>query len=305
MIKNGIFEKCRSFSKRVTLEKALKKMMQELHSAKKNLAGKDALTNKRDELEEIEERLLAEVEEKRLELHRKSESDQEESQKLSLGLKRLEEQFHQATKDKREVDRLIDLLEYTSAEEIELLKKNLVEAILEQFPEQNSNYEELQFRLQGAQKEFAEIAQIEAGCKKLNILLSQTLEMRKTVKQKGLLSYILGTNPNVTISLLLKGADEIAGHLISISKNGLEKIRHDPLLTQKCIDFVEFLETFRVEAKKTWGFRHIDTKITHSWEILGQFDEFFKNELQELDKKLNVMQLEIDRWIENQAEKTE
>ena len=107
-------------------------------------------------------------------------------------------------------------------------------------------------------------------CERLVQLLEAAMQIRNSVRRKGLFSYIFGSNPNVSISQYLHAAEELAAlSLSSFEHNENATLGGDDLRSAyKALIIV--LQELRDNRTKIWGFRHLDTIIAPALEKIKE-----------------------------------
>lgn len=255
------------------------------------------LSVKRDELELKEQELIEKFQSDNLALHRMADDD-EQASAMKAKISQQEDLINQIKKKKQELDSLLDSLEELSDDKIKQLREALINDILKESPDQAAFYQSLSLALERTKAFENELRDSQNIFNQLVKLLDAAITVRKSVKKRGIFSYILGVNPNISISQYLHAAESLTvlslptiAHRASQTLGGSE-------LQEKYQEIHVFLNEFRHQCKMQWGFRHIDTIFTSALERIKGFQEFFENEIQKQIRERENLQKQVDNWMD-------
>jgi len=187
-----------------------------------------------------------------------------------------------------EIDHLLDDLEEWTEEKTGEVQEELISLILKIHPEEKDVYQDLSSKLNF---NLATKHRIDLVIRHLE-LITNALEMikvkRMEVKRRGVLSYVLGPNPNVVIGKNLKNVCDEAQTCVELDpqEEGLKKELQDLI----------------VHCQGRWGFQTIDKVLSPFKERLEQY----LSELQDHEKKLQDEIIDIETqiadWIERYSQ---
>lgn len=255
------------------------------------------LVNKRDELEQSEQKLTDQVQADRVLVRQKETYDLTAAMALAEGLKASEELLNLVKIKKRELDAQLDVLEEFSEEKINELRIDLIDQILAEYPHEEKVYRNLKSAIENNKMLVHELEDSCKLCTSLAQLIRGALDVRQIVRRQGLLSYIFGSNPNIRISQYLQAAGRLAAEALPDLKNNASKPSKDESITEVYRGLVFFLEDLGIQIKKRWGFRHLDTIVAAALEKANLFLETFEQFLIKAREVQKGLETELQSWI--------
>lgn len=277
-------------------KRIIKMNKEELHRAENAHQKWLLLSVKRDELELREQELIEKFQSDNLTLHRMSDDDDQASA-LKVKVAQQENLINQIKKKKQELDSLLDSLEELSEEKIKQLRETLIYDILKESPDQAALYDSLSLALERIKAFENELRDSQTIFNQLAKLLEAAIAVRKSIKKRGIFSYILGVNPNISISQYLHAAESLTTLSLPTITHRASHSLGGPQLQEKYQEIAIFLDEFLHQCKMQWGFRHIDTIFTKALERIKDFEEFFENEIRKKIIERENSQKEIDNWL--------
>lgn len=256
-------------------------LREQLRFAKNARNHEKNLTQKREELDQLIIQAQLEYDNKKLQAHRLQEYAPDQAKTLLQEIERKELMLNEMNDKKKEVDALLD--SYDAIESIEVIKRNLANTIMQEDPQRARQFEILQKNIEHYQQRENESNEAIRLLDQIKTLLDETVELRKSIRRRGLLSYIFGVNPTFAITQRLQAM----GLLI---KNHLPFFDNKP-------EVKEFLTQLAAHAEKRWGFRHLDTFLPESEERIEYFIYSFKQSSQEQASKRTIEEVKLDEWL--------
>lgn len=239
------------------------------------------LLNQREELQDAIDRLNEELYDFRL-------KNQEAEKK--------EELIAACKEKKKAIDALLDELEENS--EGDHLLETIIKAILAEHPEEAGTYETLDSALHCALKMEREGLSMQQILNQVVVDLDKIAAIRERIKQKGVISYIFGPNPNGMIAL----------HLLSLKHALDESLPQVEALAAKTgggddlrLVYAEIISWFgelRAQCEEHWSFKKLDAFIAKGSRKWSEFDRYFTLlHNQEQVKRLNAEE-KLKAWLE-------
>jgi len=190
-----------------------------------------------------------------------------------------------------EIDHLLDDLEEWTEEKTDAAKQELISLILTLHPEQERVYQDLSSKLN-----FNLVAKhrIDLIIRQLE-LITNALEMikvkRMEVKRRGVLSYVLGPNPNVVIGRNLKKVCDEAKICVELDpqKEGLK----------------EELQDLIIHCQGRWGFQTIDNVLSPLKDQLAQHLIELQGQEKRLQEDILEFESQMADWIEQYSQSGE
>jgi len=203
----------------------------------------------------------------------------------------LMEKSRQLKKHLRELDALLDHLEEFSPQKVIVLENELISRILQLNPHLTLEFEKIAKGIYKSEEQHEQLRETYTVMIHLQSLLKEALKARQRVKQKGILSYIFGTNPNQVISQHLHAVSEQIDYILPKIKDGHQEL-------------TSFLEELHLEAEQRWGFRKIDTYFAQAENQLNRHIEHMRGDLEELEQIVIRAKNERELWIDTQIGNT-
>jgi len=238
------------------------------------------LTQKREELDQLIIQTQKDCDNKKIEAHRLQEYSLAQAKSLLHEIERKTLLLNEMNEKKREVDALLDSYE---GMDIEIIKRNLAEAIMQEDPQKAGQFETMQKNIVLYQQRENENKEAIRLLNQIKTLLDETLELRKSIRRRGLLSYIFGVNPTFAITQRLQA-------IALLIKN------HLPFFDDKP-ETKAFLIQLAANAEKRWGFRHLDAFLPENHHKIEHFIDEFK-ELAAAESHFRVVEeYKLDTWF--------
>ncbi|MBA3958530.1 MAG: hypothetical protein H0X51_09105 [Parachlamydiaceae bacterium] len=273
------------------LEGEIERLKLEIEKAERAQLKRDSLLGNREELEEEANRIRGEIEEDTLDMYRKPEE-------LEVLAKHVEEQhdlLEQTLQRKRDIDHLLDSWDNYTLDDRILLEKELIGVILSQHPDQRPTYEHIISTLKLTVEHRQQLLDVSRLCTQLIEALEVMIAARQTVKRRGLLSYLIGPNPNGIISQQMEKIEKFTEMTIFALEKHAQQGLHNKSVQKIQADLVIFLNSLHEHSKKRWGFGKIDTtfakaflELTALHAMLAEHICYASEAEDLLDKKLHV-----------------
>ncbi|NGX43577.1 MAG: hypothetical protein K940chlam7_01875 [Chlamydiae bacterium] len=284
-------------------EKKIRKLKQELMISEQAYNVVNMIYGKREELENQINTIKAEIEAETFALHRKRALGDEDFSEMANKLEEKKDRFQKAQETKRDMDAKLDEYDIYSREMILKVKNELVRAILECHPDQKTYYENLQETLESRLITANELQEILTTCQEIVQALKVAIEGRQSVRGGGLLRFIFGQSPNVTITKGLQAAEKLA-HL------GTSKLKESKAISlggSELKDLYTETTTALVKlqkiTKKRWGYEKIDTEISPLVLEISALGERLQSLQDETSSEVKTTRENIDVWIEKMTSK--
>ena len=192
--------------------------------------------------------------------------------------------LHQVKKKKTQLDHLLDEMEEMSLENVEDLRKQLAEKVIQLHPEKRERYIELLASLENNASQQTETTYQLTLCNQLIHLLEGMLEVRQQIRRRGILSYIFGTNPTMAITQYKQAAE-------LLTTTALPRVTDNALTT--------FLKEFQGHCQQRWSFGRLDTFFTKALEEAKTFQEHFASQQKILSQTNKALKLSLDTFLMN------
>ncbi len=282
-------------------EEKIRRLKQEYKMAEQALSFRDLLAEKRDELEEKIQELKQKMERDTFKLYSNKKPTEEELRRFNDKLKVDARILASVEETKRELDLKLDEYELFSKEMSLHLRKELIQAILDNDPSKKSGYEKLERELQEKLALQETLAAFGDMLNRMHELLKEVAGERKSVKKMNVLRYLFGKNPNVTIMNSLMGIEKSAQEILSLQDLLLERTVElaglDALL-KKCFESCRHLKEL---AGSRWGWKKLDNQVIPYQALLGQFSEKLIENLKVLENEVETLRTELHEWIEKNS----
>lgn len=253
-----------------------------------------ALSRQREELYDQEKALKDSLQANLIAMHQKQSYEPATAKQFKEIIDSQNKLLDQLKHKKSEIDHLLDVLEDNSPEKAGSLKSQLAEALIHRQPDQMEYYEKIKSAIIQNTVAKDELSHVVHVLDKLAELIEKTLNIRQSIKKRGILTYIFGSNPNVVITQHLQAAHLLTSTVLPIIKKNCLDHSLDDKVRENYTALISFLENFSLKCKERWGFKQIDIFFLPSWQNLKKHKEIFQNHLnkclldgQELNTKLN------------------
>ena len=201
----------------------------------------------------------------------------------------------------REIDHRLDDLEEWTDEEASRVREEMISLILEIHPDQKQNYEDLAKNYQELCDLDRLTTKTEQNVKQMIESIEEAQQVRGKVRKRGVLSYIIGRNPNVLIGKSLQNIHQIAEDMLKqipdLSRNSAAPKNLKTLYGS----LEKLLKDLSARTQGQWSFKTIDTTFTDAKENLELFLESHTLESKALRTKLKSSEIKLNDWIEKNS----
>ena len=187
-----------------------------------------------------------------------------------------------------EIDHTLDELEEWTDEKVLSVKEELISLILRLHPKQQTTYNNLSSRLIYAQKLHYHIEKVQGHLRQILEAINAMVTKRQEVKRRGVLSYVLGSNPNVVIGRCLQEICNGAESCLSCEPKS-EALREE-------------LAKVATSCQQRWGFKTIDKIFIPMQERFLDYIGEQDDELTNLNEEILDLERQIKSWIEQYSQ---
>jgi hypothetical protein len=254
---------------------------------------------KREEIEQIIQKLKEEIENQTVHFHRYPNSTNyyASSQSNYLEFEKKFAYLNRLKKEKSQLDRDLDESEDLSEEQIEQLRKQLIESILQLYPSYRLDYESKTVFLMTLTEIEKELHVLENCFLQLKDLLNQVILIRKKIKKLGLFSYIFKMSPNVMIEQRFLEGVKIIQNTQPVLKD-FHPHNQNPSLQHFYSNLQDFLTKLLKHFQIRWGFHHIDTTITQAEQEASTYTNQIQQMVNEIKCKKEKLKAELNAWLD-------
>lgn len=264
----------------------IQKLKQQIQETEQAYTHWHTLLPQRERLQEMIQQMKEQIEAAMALLQKHRDSGLQTAE-LDSKVERERALLEKAKAQKREIDHLLDSLEEGSLDKIQQLQKQLIEQIIEIHPKQESIYAEMEEDRQRILEKMDALNQDLQVGQALETVLETIHSTRQSVRKKGVLSYLLGKNPNVVITQQLQHAEK----LCEAALPSLEK-RHSKELHA-------FVQDLLSHCQHSWGFKKIDTILAKDSAVLSKLQARTLEKLDAMEKALKAIESKIKAWMDS------
>lgn len=242
------------------------------------------LTSKRNQLQEQIDQLIQRLEKLKLS-HAVN-----PSLKLNSLIDKDNKLLVQLKDEKLTADAFLDEIEEMKADDLQTLKNELIEELCKLYPDRKARFQELENCIEQQKVKIIAWDKIKKQIAILNQLLSKIAESRKRFRAQGIMAYIFGENPNITITTQLKACE-------------LQSEELNDFLNDESVDNIfrasaqTHLNLFLVECKKRWGFKKLDNAILPFQEVFKTLENAAEAKKQKSVQELETLESQIEKWL--------
>lgn len=198
-----------------------------------------------------------------------------------------------------EIDHALDEFEEDSEETIRELEASLAEQLIEEAPEEAKGYHDPLSHVQRAEEVLGSLSRIEEGLLELEVPLKMAIKARNWVKKRGVLGYIFGPNPNLVINEQLEHIANQSEKLLIAAKDESEVLARDEETKAMAVQLATFLQTIKIDAKKSWSYRSFDAAFFPAQETLTALLKIGEALQNTMTDKVVAGRSSIRQWIES------
>jgi hypothetical protein len=272
----------------------IKRLKDELQEAKEGHTHWQALLPQRESLQETIEKMQNGIEEACNRLESQSADTSEATSALQNEIEKQRSLLKRIKKQKLEMDHLLDNLEEGSEERVESINRQLVKAILDLYPDQQSVYTLMEDEHNKIVNELNGLSDLVQICEELKQSLEKIHNTRQTVRKQGLLRYLFGQNPNVIIAQELHNLSELSeSSMPMIEAHESEKNKSAALFKE----LRNLMESLYKHSKQRWGFKIIDNIFSPALNTLSSIQYEVEEQLRVKESTLKVSEKKFSEWL--------
>lgn len=242
--------------------------------------------------EELDRQIEKLKKEKPLLLHRSASIERRSQQ-----IQEKETLIRQLKQKRQQVDRLLDQSEEITEEDLEKNREYLIQAILYFHPEEREEEESrnVQFlQMSGMEKK---IIFLLPPLVELRERLTHALQIRHSIRGRGLLQYIVGISPNLLIEKDFKEGERLLQALLPHLQDDLKEV-DDLEMKNLYQQLIRLGERLLHELRMRWGFRHLDTFFKRSHEEISLYTLQMEEKLSAVQEKKKRLEQQMKDWLE-------
>lgn len=192
--------------------------------------------------------------------------------------------------EKLAADACLDEIEEMETQDLPTLKNALADELCQLYPDRKARFKELENLIEQQKLKIFFLNKVKKHVSILNQLLCKIAESRKRFYAQGILAYIFGENPNVTISTQLK-ACELQGE-------ELKDLLNDESTGDTFRDAAKKnLDLFIAECKKQWGFKRLDLSVLPFYEVFKTLESAIDAEVLQRVHELQKLESQLKKWL--------
>ena len=274
------------------------KQRTELENAEQALKNRQLLIHKRESLEKAIVNLQEEIEEDFHQFHNKGKTEGEAYPLFQNTLCEKQKHLRQLKQAEGKLDELLDQTEDMTHESLEQQRNQLIFAIWQLYPSQRKEQEAKWKEINHLRILDIELHGVEELHHRLFEHLSRAIQVRQSIKGRGILNYIFGTSPNMIIEQQLLGAHTLIVNTLPLLQKMIHESREKTPLHLLSQEIYAWLERLKTSCHSPWSFRHIDTIFSEAHGSVQKFLNQLKIEHDKLLQRIDVIKKEMEGWVQ-------
>lgn len=268
------------------------RLRKQLYDAEQAHLNWNILLPERESLDRSIQEMIVQIEEATKAWRQKKAHNPELAQNLSKEIELHQQFLVKAKKKKQELDHLLDILEDSTEEKIDIIRRQLVDAILKADPQQQSIYEHLEAERSQLATLFAQLSSISEVCIHLAEILAIIHDTRQKVRRQWIFGYLFGKNPHVVIAQQLHAAELLCETALTT----LEQQKEIPL-HELHRDLKGFLKELHKHCKQRWGFKTLDTTFSKALHTLIGLNQTIAHHIGHITKAQQNADQKFASWL--------